>query len=80
MGSFKSMATCPVPAAAAGPCKLQNCKTARGQRGGEHRGVQRSKDYDPVKMKEVAGNKRSKRKCVSVAVAGDRSYQRPRVV
>lgn len=42
--------------------------------------VQGSKDYDPVKMKAVVGNKRSKRKCVSADVAGDWSYQGPRCV
>lgn len=37
-----------------------------------------AKDYDPVKMKALVGNKRSKRKRVSADVAGDWSYQRPR--
>lgn len=83
MGSFKPMATCLVPTAAAGPSKRRNCKMHGGQKGetrGVGRGVQGSKDYDPVKMKEVVGNKRSKRKCVSADVAGDWSYQRPWVV
>lgn len=37
--------------------------------------MQGSKDYDPVKMKAVMGNKRSKRKWVGADVAGDWSYR-----
>lgn len=47
---------------------------------GDKEGVQGSKDYDPVKMKAVAGNKRSKRKCAGADVAGDWSDRRRRCV
>lgn len=47
---------------------------------GDGEEVQGSKDYDPVKMKAVVGNKRSKRKFVSADVAGDWLYQSLRCV